>query len=93
MSINTKNKRKITCQGKDYYWHVVPDYDNPELTGKMLTLRVIAEDKSLVLTFPLDSSLRDPAKKTIPAAVPDVITPETVQQLVSLVLSENESRS
>ena len=61
------------------------------LTGKMLRLHIIAEDRSWSGIFPLDSCLRSEEQFAVykaPVPVPDAVTPDTVRKLVAYYLSE-----
>ena len=49
MGIRKKGRRKIVCSDKLYIWYVDLDYDSPEYL-----LNIVAEDKSLILTCPLN---------------------------------------
>ena len=52
MAINTKNKRKLICQNKTYYWYVASDWES-DRRGDMLMLHITAADRSLIRKVPL----------------------------------------
>lgn len=51
MAIRKKGRRKIVCDGKNYVWYVNLDYESP-----LMLLHICAEDKSMVLVYPVGSN-------------------------------------
>ena len=49
MSIQKKNRRSVNVDSVQYIWYVAPDVDGP-----YDLLHIISEDKSIVLTVPLN---------------------------------------
>ena len=84
MAISPKGKRKITVNGRLYYWFVAPYYEDPDLTGGMLRLHIVSADGERALIVPLDSCVRPDARytKKSPVPVPDAVTPDNVRRVI-----------
>lgn len=107
MAVRKKSRRKIVCGGKNYVWYVLAgdrDYWTRVAEGgsgwawETPFLHVISEDKTLVLTVPLNApkpyavskGRRFQGKKTsgrweryfLPFSLPEAITPKTVAEIV-----------
>lgn len=107
--VRTKKRRKIICSNKGYVWYVLGgdgDYWSRVNTMNRESpfLHIISEDKSLVLTIPLDAP--DPyavskgrmfqgrkrsgcwERYLLPFKVPKAITPKTVAEIISWAVGE-----
>ncbi|MBQ3692616.1 MAG: hypothetical protein II931_04775 [Clostridia bacterium] len=51
MAVRKKGRRKIVRDGKNYVWFVNLDYESP-----LMLLHICAEDKSMVLVYPIGSN-------------------------------------
>ncbi len=103
MSIRKKGRRKIVCSDKLYIWYVDLDYDSPEYL-----LNIVAEDKSLILTCPLNEEYPYIVSKgkvfqnqnmdgvyhryLLPFDVPKSITPKFVAALIQWGTQEKDAR-
>ena len=85
MSVSVKGKRKIVVDNVVYYWHIREDryYDGDFFItyGTPFSLNIIAEDKSLYATVPLNGD-KDAVKKLYLFDVPDEITPGFVKKVI-----------
>ena len=90
MAISPKNKRKITVNGRLYYWFVAPYYEDPDLTGSMLRLHIVSADGECAFLEPLDSCVRPDARylQRSRVPVPDAVTPDTVRRLIEAYQSK-----
>ena len=83
MSVSVKGKRKIVVDNVVYYWHIREDryYDGDFFItyGTPFSLNIIAEDKSLYATVPVNGD-KDAVKKLYPFDIPDEITPGFVKK-------------
>lgn len=107
MAVRTKNRRKIVCGGKKYVWYIFAgdrDYWARVAEGRSdwawttPFLHIISEDKTLVLTIPLNAPKPYAVskgrvfqgKKTsgcweryfLPFALPKAVTPKTVADII-----------
>lgn len=56
--VRKKNRRKITCGGRNYVWYVLGgDGDYWDNNRETPFLHIISEDKTLVLAIPLDAPI------------------------------------
>lgn len=92
MAISPKGKRKITVDGRLYYWYVAPYYEDPDLIGAMLRLHIISADGELALMEPLDSCVRPDARYLTksPVPIPDAVTPEVVRRVIEAYYASKE---
>ena len=95
MSVRTKNRRKIVCDGQVYLWYIRKD---EEACDKMV-LHIISEDKKLILSCPLEvdrayaiskgSYFQDRVsdgcwkRYLMPMELPSAVTPKYVAELIS----------
>ena len=49
MAVSAKGKRRLTFEGKLYYWYVAEDRDSADYL-----LHIVSEDKKLVLEYRVD---------------------------------------
>ena len=107
MAVRKKSRRKIVCDGKNYVWYVLAgdrDYwmrvENGGCGWAWETpfLHIISEDKTLILTIPLDAPKPYAVSKGrcfqgkptsgcweryfLPFALPEAITPKTVSEII-----------
>lgn len=102
--VRKKNRRKIVYGGKSYVWYILADdrdYWEHYNNGFWVTpfLHIISEDKTLILTIPLDApkpyavskGRRFQGKPTsgcweryfLPFELPEAITPKTVSDIIA----------
>lgn len=106
--VRTKKRRKIVCGGKNYVWYVLAgerDYWTRVADGGSdwiwvnPFLHIISEDKTLILTIPLDAPKPYAVSKGrvfqgkpgngcwaryfLPFALPKAITPKTVSEIIN----------
>lgn len=104
MSVGKKGKRKISIDNKEYVWYVDLDYDSP-----YHILHIISEDKSLLLSCPIETEtpyliskgISFQTKKNngiwnrylLPFNVPDIITPKFVSEVIVWATQNNKAVS
>lgn len=103
MAVRKRSRRKIVCGGKSYVWYILAgdrDYWTHYYTGFWTTpfLHIISEDKTLILTIPLDAPRSYAVSKGrvfqggktsgcweryfLPFTLPTAITPKTVAEII-----------
>ena len=100
MAVRKKSRRKIVCGGKNYVWYVLAGADIDE-GGELETpfLHIISEDKTLVLTIPLNAPKPYAVSKgrvfrggktsgcweryLLPFKLPKAITPKVAADIIS----------
>lgn len=108
MAVRKKSRRKIVCGGKNYVWYVLAgdrDYWMRVAEGgsgwawETPFLHIISEDKTLILTIPLNAPKPYAVSKGrvfqgsktsgcweryfLPFSLPDAITPKTVAEIIN----------
>lgn len=112
MAVSTKNRRKIICGGKNYVWYVVKgdrDYWERVSSNDWETpfLHIISEDKTLILTIPLNAPTTYAVSKgrvfrgkptsgcweryLMPFDIPAAVTPKTVSEIIAWAIGGNDA--
>ena len=109
MAVRAKHRRKITCGGKTYVWYVISGEGERDYWMRVSLieeggvwgtpfLHIISEDKTLILTIPLNAPKPYAVRKgrvfqgkptsgrweryLLPFELPEAITPKTVSALI-----------
>ncbi len=96
MAVNTKNKRKIIVNEKQYVWSVGLDQDSP-----YYLCNIVSSDKSLVISLPLQTGTHYVISKgrvfqnkesmgawqryALPFNIPEIITPAFISKVIEWI--------